>query len=48
MADVANDPKKNVPLLQVLGRLRAIPQFGRFVGALCLFTFSMFLNDAVL
>jgi BCD family chlorophyll transporter-like MFS transporter len=34
MADVANDPQKNVPLLQVLGRLRAIPQFGRFVGAL--------------
>ena len=48
MADVANDPQKNVPLLQLLGRLRAIPQFGRFVGVLCLFTFSMFLNDAVL
>jgi BCD family chlorophyll transporter-like MFS transporter len=28
--------------------LRSIPQFGRFTGALCLFTFSMFLNDAVL
>ena len=48
MADVANNPPKNVPLLQLLGRLRAIPQFGRFVGVLCLFTFSMFLNDAVL
>lgn len=48
IADVANNPPKNVPLLQLLGRLGAIPQFGRFVGALCLFTFSMFLNDAVL
>ena len=48
MADVANDPQKNVPLLQLLGRLRAIPQIGRFIGVLCLFTFSMFLNDAVL
>lgn len=47
-ADLANDPPKNVPLLQLLGRLRTIPQFGRFASVLCLFTFSMFLNDAVL
>ena len=47
-ADVANNPQKNVPLLQLLGRLRTIPQFGRFVAVMCLFTFSMFLNDAVL
>jgi BCD family chlorophyll transporter-like MFS transporter len=47
-ADVANNPQKNVPLLQLLGRLRTIPQFGRFVAVTCLFTFSMFLNDTVL
>lgn len=47
-ADLANDPPKNVTLLQLLGRLRTIPQFGRFASVLCLFTFSMFLNDAVL
>ena len=47
-ADVANNPQKNEPLLQLLGRLRTIPQFGRFVAVMCLFTFSMFLNDAVL
>jgi BCD family chlorophyll transporter-like MFS transporter len=47
-ADVANNPPKTVPLLQLIRRLRTIPQFGRFVLVLCLFTFSMFLNDAVL
>ena len=47
-ADFANDSAKTVPLFQLLGRLRTIPQFGRFVAVLCLFTFSMFLNDAVL
>ena len=47
-ADLANDPPKTVPLFQLLSRLRTIPQFGRFVAVLCLFTFSMFLNDAVL
>ena len=47
-ADVANDPPKTVPLFRLLGRLRTIPQFGRFVGILCLFTFRMFLNDVVL
>ena len=47
-ADLANDPPKTVPLFQLLGRLWTIPQFGRFVAVLCLFTFSMFLNDAVL
>ena len=33
---------------QLLLKLRSIPQAGRFLGVLCLFTFSMFLNDAVL
>ena len=47
-ADLANDPPKTVPLFQLLGRLWTIPQFGRFMAVLCLFTFSMFLNDAVL
>ena len=35
-------------LPQLLARLRAIPQASRFLGVLCLFSFSMFLNDAVL
>ena len=35
-------------LPQLLFQLRTIPQAGRFLGVLCLFTFSMFLNDAVL
>ena len=47
-ADVANHLPKNGPLLQFLGHLLTIPQFGRFTSVLCLFTFSMFLNDAVL
>ena len=37
-----------LPLPQLLLKLRSIPQAGRFLGMLCLFTFSMFLNDAVL
>ena len=37
-----------LPLLQLLLKLRSIPQAGRSLGVLCLFTFSMFLNDAVL
>ena len=37
-----------LPLPQLLLKLRSIPQAGRFLGVLCLFTFSMFLNDAVL
>lgn len=48
LADVATDAPQPLPLLQLLRRLRTIPQFGQFVGVLCLFTFSMFLNDAVL
>jgi BCD family chlorophyll transporter-like MFS transporter len=39
---------ESLSLLQSLGRLRSIPQVGRFTAVLCLFTFSMFLNDAVL
>ena len=35
-------------LPQLLLKLQSIPQAGRFLGVLCLFTFSMFLNDAVL
>ena len=35
-------------LPQLLLQLRTIPQAGRFLGVQCLFTFSMFLNDAVL
>ena len=37
-----------LPLPQLLLKLRSIPQAGRFLGVLCLFTFSIFLNDAVL
>ena len=48
VADNSRDGRESLTLLQLLGRLRSIPQFGRFTGALCLFTFSMFLNDAVL
>ena len=39
---------QRLALIQLLDRLRSIPQAGRFMGVLCLFTFSMFLNDAVL
>ena len=35
-------------LPQLLFQLRTIPQAGRFLGVLCLFTYSMFLNDALL
>ena len=41
-------PPQRLDLIQLLDRLRSIPQAGRFMGVLCLFTFSMFLNDAVL
>ena len=39
-----------VLILGLLNRLliQDIHQAGRFLGVLCLFTFSMFLNDAVL
>ena len=39
---------QGLSLPQLLSQLRSIPQAGRFLGVLCLFTFSMFLNDAVL
>ena len=42
-----SEPER-LALSQLLLRLRAIPQASRFLGVLCLFTFSMFLNDAVL
>ena len=37
-----------LPLPQLLLKLRSIPQAGRFLGVLCLFTFIKYLNDAVL
>ena len=46
--DNSRDVPESLTLLQLLGRLRSIPQVGRFTAVLCLFTFSMFLNDAVL
>ena len=42
------DAPPRLAIMQLLARLRAIPQASRFLGVLCLFTFSMFLNDAVL
>ena len=39
---------QGLSLPQLLSQLRSIPQAGRFLSVLCLFTFSMFLNDAVL
>ena len=42
------DAPQRLAIMQLFARLRAIPQAGRFLGVLCLFTFSMFLNDAVL
>ncbi|MCB4393513.1 BCD family MFS transporter [Synechococcus sp. HB1133] len=51
MAPVGSPPPdvpQRLALPQLLLKLRSIPQAGRFLGVLCLFTFSMFLNDAVL
>ena len=48
LADEATPKSQRVALPQLLTRLRSIPEAGRFLGVLCLFTFSMFLNDAVL
>ena len=45
---VPPDVFQRLALPQLLLQLRSIPQAGRFLGVLCLFTFSMFLNDAVL
>ena len=45
---VPPDVPQRLGLPQLLLQLRNIPQAGRFLGVLCLFTFSMFLNDAVL
>ena len=47
-ADNSKNVRESLTFLQLLDRLRSIPQVGRFTSALCLFTFSMFLNDAVL
>ena len=47
-AGEATPKSQRVALPQLLTRLRSIPEAGRFLGVLCLFTFSMFLNDAVL
>ena len=47
-ANNSGDVRESLTLLQSLDRLRSIPQVGRFTAVLCLFTFSMFLNDAVL
>ena len=45
---VPPDVPQRFALPQLLLQLRTIPQAGRFLGVLSLFTFSMFLNDAVL
>ena len=45
---VPSDVPQRLALPQLLLQLRTIPQAGRFLGVLCLFTFSMFFNDAVL
>ena len=42
------DQPRRLALAQLLGRLRTVPQAGRFMALLCLLTFSMFFNDAVL
>ena len=47
-ADIVGVVTKQCTFLELLSLLRAIPQVGRFTAVLCLFTFSMFLNDAVL
>ena len=41
-------PTQRMAPIQLLNRLRSIPQAGRFMAVLCLFTFSMFVNDAIL
>lgn len=51
MTPVGSEPPdvpQRLALPQLLLKLRTIPQAGRSLGVLCLFTFSMFLNDAVL
>ncbi len=45
---VSPDVPQRLALPQLLLQLLTIPEAGRFLGVLCLFTFSMFLNDAVL
>ena len=40
--------QRPLPLMPMLNTLRGIPQASSFMAVLCLFTFSMFLNDAVL
>ena len=41
-------PTQRMAPIQLLNRLRSIPQASSFMAVLCLFTFSMFLNDAIL
>ena len=47
-ANIAQVVPKQLAFFELLDRLRVIPQFGQFMAVLCIFTFSMFLNDAVL
>ena len=47
-ASTQGQTQRPVPLMQMLNTLRGIPQASGFMAVLCLFTFSMFLNDAVL
>ena len=42
------EKQRPLRLMQTLNTLRGIPQASSFMAVLCLFTFSMFLNDAVL
>ena len=41
-------PSLKLPLPQLLSTMFSVPQVKRFMAVMCLFTFSMFLNDAVL
>lgn len=47
-ANIAQVVPKQLAFFELLDRLRVIPQAGQFMAVLCIFTFSMFLNDAVL
>ena len=47
-ANITQVVPKQLAFFELLDRLRFIPQVGQFMAVLCIFTFSMFLNDAVL
>ncbi len=47
-ADSDNHQPLSLSLPQLLGTVFVVPQVKRFMAVMCLFTFSMFLNDAVL